>query len=82
MGFISLGALSRKVSRNGLSGVYHDTFHRLPNNIKHIQNATQYKDRFHVTIDTIFNEEKMTELIGTCGVVIHLAAAVGVKYIG
>ena len=51
------------------------------NNIKHIQNATQYKDRFHVTIDTIFNEEKMTELIGTCGVVIHLAAAVGVKYI-
>tara|TARA_Y100000589_G_scaffold266380_1_gene257600 strand:+ start:382 stop:1368 length:987 start_codon:yes stop_codon:yes gene_type:complete len=50
-------------------------------NIQHIQNAPEYQDHFHVTIDTIFNEEKMTELIGTCGVVIHLAAAVGVKYI-
>tara|TARA_Y100000589_G_C27157589_1_gene631444 strand:+ start:392 stop:1378 length:987 start_codon:yes stop_codon:yes gene_type:complete len=50
-------------------------------NIQHIQNNPDLKDRFHVSIDTIFNEEKMTELIGTCGVVIHLAAAVGVKYI-
>ncbi len=50
-------------------------------NIQHIQNNAEYKDHFHVTIDTIFNEEKMTELIGICGVVIHLAAAVGVKYI-
>ncbi len=50
-------------------------------NIQHIQSNPDLKDRFHVSIDTIFNEEKMTELIGTCGVVIHLAAAVGVKYI-
>ena len=50
-------------------------------NIRHIQNNCNYQDRFHVTIDTIFNEEKMTELVGICGLVIHLAAAVGVRYI-
>ncbi|MEE2925438.1 MAG: GDP-mannose 4,6-dehydratase [bacterium] len=50
-------------------------------NISHLQENPEFKNRFHVSIDTIFNEEKMTELIGTCGLVIHLAAAVGVKYI-
>jgi len=34
-----------------------------------------------VTIDTIFNEDKLLELVGTCDIVIHLAAAVGVKFI-
>jgi UDP-glucose 4-epimerase len=29
----------------------------------------------------MFNEDKLTELVGTCDVVFHLAAAVGVKYI-
>lgn len=51
------------------------------NNIRHLQEDKNFKDRFHVTIDTIFNEEVMLELIGTCGMVIHLAAAVGVKFI-
>ena len=50
-------------------------------NIEHLQQHPKYRDFFHVTVDTVFNEEKMTELIGICGLVIHLAAAVGVKYI-
>lgn len=50
-------------------------------NIRHIQEHEEWKDRLHVTIDTIFNEEKMVELVGICGTVIHLAAAVGVQYI-
>ncbi len=50
-------------------------------NIEHIQNNPAFKDRFYVTIDTIFNETKMLELVGICDTVFHLAAAVGVKYI-
>jgi len=50
-------------------------------NIEHIEKYPGLKDRFHVTIDTIFNEETMMELVGICDTVIHLAAAVGVQYI-
>lgn len=50
-------------------------------NIEHIQNNAEYRERFHVTIDSIFNEGKMLELVGICDTVFHLAAAVGVKYI-
>lgn len=51
------------------------------NNIKHLQNSEEYQDRFHVVVDTILNQNIMLELVGTCDVVIHLAAAVGVQYI-
>ena len=51
------------------------------NNIKHLQENNEYKKRLYVTIDTIFNEERMLELIGICDTIFHLAAAVGVKYI-
>ena len=50
-------------------------------NIKHLQENEKYKGRFHVTIDTIFNESKMLELVGICDSIFHLAAAVGVQYI-
>lgn len=50
-------------------------------NIRHMQENPDYKDKFHVTIDTIFNEEKLLELVGICDTVFHLAAAVGVEYI-
>lgn len=36
---------------------------------------------FHFYEDTIFNEDLMLELIGTCDLVLHMAAAVGVKYV-
>jgi UDP-glucose 4-epimerase len=50
-------------------------------NIQALRDDPNYEHRFHVTIDTMFNEEKLTELVGTCDIVFHLAAAVGVKYI-
>jgi len=37
--------------------------------------------RFHFINDTILNRETMLELIGICDIVVHLAAAVGVKLI-
>ena len=37
--------------------------------------------RFHFVNDTILNRETMLELVGTCDIVVHLAAAVGVKLI-
>jgi UDP-glucose 4-epimerase len=37
--------------------------------------------RFHFLHDTILNRETMLELVGTCDIVAHLAAAVGVKLI-
>lgn len=50
-------------------------------NIKHLQEIQRYKERLFVVIDTILNNETMIELIGTCDIVIHMAAAVGVQYI-
>jgi UDP-glucose 4-epimerase len=37
--------------------------------------------KFHYTIDTVTNEPVLAELIDRCDVVVHLAAAVGVKLI-
>lgn len=39
------------------------------------------KARFHFVNDSIMNYERMLELTGICDVVVHLAAAVGVRYI-
>jgi len=50
-------------------------------NIKHLKENPEFKDRFFIVIDTILNEEKMRKLIENCDMVIHLAAAVGVKTI-
>jgi UDP-glucose 4-epimerase len=48
-----------------------------------IQNITHLKShpRFHYTIDTVTNEPILAELVDLCDVVVHLAAAVGVKLI-
>lgn len=50
-------------------------------NVRALREDPRFEDRFFVTVDTIFNHEKMIELTGTCDVVFHLAAAVGVRYI-
>ena len=50
-------------------------------NIKPLQTDQRFKDRFFVHIDSILNREPALELTGTCDVVFHLAAAVGVRYI-
>jgi len=50
-------------------------------NLKHLEEHREQRDRLHVTIDTVLNQEAMVELVGTCDAVVHLAAAVGVQYI-
>ncbi|MFC1815275.1 GDP-mannose 4,6-dehydratase [Thermodesulfobacteriota bacterium] len=50
-------------------------------NIQPLIEDPRFKDRLFVFIDTIFNNDAMLELTGTCDVVFHLAAAVGVRYI-
>src|SRR6476619_1767905 len=48
-----------------------------------IDNVVHLKEnpRFHYTIDTVTNEPVLAELIDRCDIVVHLAAAVGVKLI-
>jgi UDP-glucose 4-epimerase len=48
-----------------------------------IDNIAHLKDnrRFHYTIDSVFNEPLVAELVDRAAVVFHLAAAVGVKLI-
>ena len=48
-----------------------------------IDNVVHLKSnpRFHYTIDTVTNEPVLAELIDRCDIVVHLAAAVGVKLI-
>src|SRR2546430_8742527 len=50
-------------------------------NIKHLVEHRERRDRLHVTIESVLNQEAMIELVGTCDLVVHLAAAVGVQYI-
>jgi UDP-glucose 4-epimerase len=50
-------------------------------NIKHLQENKVYRESLFVKIDTVLNYEPMLELVGTCDLVFHLAAAVGVQYI-
>jgi UDP-glucose 4-epimerase len=48
-----------------------------------IDNVVHLKShaKFHYTIDTVANEPVLAELIDRCDIVVHLAAAVGVKLI-
>jgi UDP-glucose 4-epimerase len=46
-------------------------------NISHLKSHP----RFHYTIDTVTNEPLLAELVDRCDVIVHLAAAVGVKLI-
>lgn len=50
-------------------------------NLKHVRENETCKDRLFVHIDTILNRNLMLELVGTCDLVFHMAAAVGVRYI-
>ena len=47
-------------------------------NVKHLQEDENLKNKFFVTIDTIFNHDVLLELVGICDVDVHMAAAVGV----
>jgi UDP-glucose 4-epimerase len=50
-------------------------------NISHLKEHASEKKRLFVHIDSILNRDLLMELVGTCDVVYHLAAAVGVQYI-
>jgi len=50
-------------------------------NLEHLKANSAYHEKLFVTVDTVLNTDKMTELVGICDVVYHLAAAVGVQYI-
>ena len=50
-------------------------------NIVSFQNDDRYKNRIFFHEDTILSHDTMLELTGTCDIVYHLAAAVGVRYI-
>jgi UDP-glucose 4-epimerase len=50
-------------------------------NLSHLQKDSHFASRLFVHTDTIFNHELLMELVGTCDVVYHMAAAVGVQYI-
>jgi UDP-glucose 4-epimerase len=50
-------------------------------NIKHLMDDESTKHKFRLIVDTIFNRAEMERLVKKCDLVIHLAAAVGVKYI-
>lgn len=43
--------------------------------------AIRHHDRFHFTVDSVSNVPVVTELVDTADVVVHLAAAVGVRLI-
>lgn len=51
------------------------------NNLQRLRDDVSMSKRLHLHVDSILNESLMAQLIGTCEVVIHLAAAVGVSYI-
>ncbi len=50
-------------------------------NLDPLQADEKYKNRLFIHIDSILSKEPILELIGTCDVVFHMAAAVGVRYI-
>lgn len=50
-------------------------------NLIHLQGNPEIAERLSVTIDTVLNTDALSELIGTCNLVVHLAAAVGVQYV-
>jgi len=50
-------------------------------NIRHLEEHPHYQGRFHATFDSVLNYDVFLELVGTCDIIFHLAAAVGVQYI-
>lgn len=50
-------------------------------NIEHLLNDNRFQDALFFREDSILNHDVMLEMVGTCDVVFHLAAAVGVRYI-
>lgn len=76
-GFIGSHLAEEYLSRGDEVYVIDDLSTGSLENIRHLE----HNEKFNCVIENIMNHDKMLELIGTCDVVIHLAAAVGVKYV-
>src|SRR5574341_1073185 len=50
-------------------------------NLRHLQEDPTMSPRLFVTIGSVLEHDPMLELVGTCDMVVHLAAAVGVQYV-
>ena len=80
-GFIGSHLAERYLERGDDVYIVDDLSTGTLENVKHLQEIQSYRDRLFVTVDTILNHDIMLELVGTCDIVVHLAAAVGVQYI-
>ncbi len=80
-GFIGSHLAEAYVSRGDDVYIIDDLSTGSLDNIKHIQSHETYRKQLYVTVDSVMNYDKMIELVGTCDMVFHLAAAVGVQYI-
>jgi UDP-glucose 4-epimerase len=50
-------------------------------NIRHLEENPDFAKKIFTHFDTILNHDLMIKLVGTCDMVFHMAAAVGVRYI-
>ena len=50
-------------------------------NLQTITGNDRFQNRIFITVNTILNHDVLLELVGTCDIVYHLAAAVGVRTI-
>ncbi|HXA19065.1 MAG TPA: GDP-mannose 4,6-dehydratase [Thermoanaerobaculia bacterium] len=76
-GFIGSHLADHYLSRGDEVSIIDDLSTGSIENIAHLKS----NPRFHYTIDTVQNMPMVAELVDACDVIIHLAAAVGVKLI-
>ncbi len=76
-GFIGSHLCNYLISKGDYVSVIDDLSTGFFENIVHMQGNS----RFQYVNDTILNKERMDSLIQQCDVIVHLAAAVGVKYV-
>ena len=80
-GFIGSHLAEAHLAKGGEVCIIDDLSTGSMDNIKILQSNADYKNRLFVKINTILNHNIMLELVGTCDLVYHMAAAVGVQYI-
>ena len=80
-GFIGSHLAEKYLERGDVVYIIDDLSTGTLENIKHLQDNESHKSRLFVTIDSILNNKVMLELVKTCDIILHMAAAVGVQYI-
>jgi UDP-glucose 4-epimerase len=80
-GFIGSHLAERYLNRGDEVYIIDDLSTGSLENLLHLQGNPEIAKGLFVTIDTVLNTDVLSELIGTCDVVVHFAAAVGVQYV-